>query len=118
MSLSAFFPNPRIGEFNTSRRVGFPREGDDQESDDTSRFRRSPGSLQAIFEEAINQHIEDYASNRDRDGAPAEGASSGSSSEQQSQSEDARITNDASLSTNTSQGTRFRRLLCYKFANK
>ncbi|XP_048517112.1 E3 ubiquitin-protein ligase HUWE1 isoform X3 [Dendroctonus ponderosae] len=103
MSLSAFFPNPRIGEFNTSRRVGFPREGDDQESDDTSRFRRSPGSLQAIFEEAINQHIEDYASNRDRDGAPVEGASSGSSSEQQSQSEDARIANDASSSTNTSQ---------------
>ncbi|KAL1492672.1 hypothetical protein ABEB36_010896 [Hypothenemus hampei] len=62
------------------------REGDESESEDGNRFRRSsPASLQAIFEEAINQQVEEY-STRDQTN---EGTSSSSSSGPQSQFEEA-----------------------------
>ncbi|XP_066247369.1 E3 ubiquitin-protein ligase HUWE1 isoform X2 [Euwallacea similis] len=79
MALSAFFPNPR--------RL-FNRDNEDHDSDDTPRFRGSPASLQAIFEETINQHIEEFAATRDRERAQGEGTSSSSSSEQQSQADE------------------------------
>lgn len=83
-------------------RLIYSRDNEDQESDETPRFRRSPASLQAIFEEAINQHIEEYTANRDRERAQAEGASSSSSSEQQSQAEESRTgTTDVNASVAT-----------------
>lgn len=56
----------------------------------TPRLHGSPASLQAIFEEAINQHIEEYTATRDRDRVPTEGTSSSSSSEPQSQADESR----------------------------
>lgn len=62
----------------------------------TPRLHGSPASLQAIFEEAINQHIEEYTASRDR--VPTEGTSSSSSSEPQSQADESRPESDGGSS--------------------